>query len=88
MPTIEPYCPDTRGIALDSCKLFVVKWTTLLVIPAMAAPAQLRVVVDKPKAPAEWALLEPGSADRLTVGMKRYALRPVARQPWDQGRSE
>ena len=32
--------------------------------------------------------LEPGSGDRLTLGMKRYANQPTARQPWDQGRSE
>jgi len=32
--------------------------------------------------------LEPGSGDRLTLGMKRYARPPTARQPWDQGRTE
>ena len=32
--------------------------------------------------------LEPGSGDRLTLGMKRYAHQPTARQPWDQGRTE
>ena len=32
--------------------------------------------------------LEPGSGDRLTFGMKRYAHQPTARQPWDQGRNE
>ena len=32
--------------------------------------------------------LEPGSGDRLTLGMKRYANQPTAKQPWDQGRTE
>ena len=32
--------------------------------------------------------LEPGTGDRLTLGMKRYANQPTAKQPWDQGKAE
>ena len=35
------------------------KWTILLLTMAVAAPAQVRIVVDKPMAAPEWALLEP-----------------------------
>ena len=32
--------------------------------------------------------LEPGSGDQFTLGMKRYANQPTAKQPWEQGRTE
>jgi hypothetical protein len=32
--------------------------------------------------------LDPGSGGRLTLGMKRYAHQPTAKQPWEQGPAE
>jgi hypothetical protein len=32
--------------------------------------------------------LQPGSGDRLTLGMKRYANQPTAKRPWDQENGE
>lgn len=62
-------------LPLDSDKLFVVKWTTLLVVAAMAAPAQVRIVLDKPMAPPEWALLERELLRANSLAMDRFAER-------------
>jgi hypothetical protein len=51
------------------------KWTTLLLIVAMAAPAQVRIVVDKPMAPPEWALLERELLRANSLAMDRFAER-------------
>ena len=51
------------------------KWTTLLLTMAVAAPAQVRIVVDKPMAPPEWALLERELLRANSLAMDRFAER-------------
>ncbi len=51
------------------------KWTTLLLAAAMAAPAQVRIVIDKPMAPPEWALLERELLRANSLAMDRFAER-------------
>ena len=51
------------------------KWTTLLLTAAMAAPAQVRVVIDKPATPPEWALLERELLRANSLAMDRFAER-------------
>ena len=51
------------------------KWTTLLLTAAIAAPAQVRVVVDKPMSPPEWALLERELLRANSLAMDRFAER-------------
>ena len=51
------------------------KWTTLLLTAAMAAPAQVRIVIDKPMAPPEWALLERELLRANSLAMDRFAER-------------
>ena len=51
------------------------KWTTLLLTAALAAPAQVRVVIDKPATPPEWALLERELLRANSLAMDRFAER-------------
>jgi hypothetical protein len=51
------------------------KWTTLLLAVAMAAPAQVRIVIDKPMEPPEWALLERELLRANSLAMDRFAER-------------
>jgi hypothetical protein len=51
------------------------KWTTLVLAAAIAAPAQVRIVIDKPMAPPEWALLERELLRANSVAMDRFAER-------------
>lgn len=61
---------------LDSDKLVhVMKWTTIILTAAIVAPAQVRVVVDKPMSPPEWALLERELLRANSLAMDRFAER-------------
>ena len=51
------------------------KWTTLVLIAAMAAPAQVRIAIDKPMTPPEWALLERELLRANSLAMDRFAER-------------
>src|SRR3954462_9707178 len=51
------------------------KWTTLLLAAVIAAPAQVRIVIDKPMAPPEWALLERALLRANSLAMDRFADR-------------
>jgi hypothetical protein len=60
----------------DSDKLVdFMKWIILLLTAAMAAPAQVRVVIDKPATPPEWALLERELQRANSLAMDRFAER-------------
>jgi hypothetical protein len=65
-----------RLLRLDSDKLvLVMKWTILLLIAALSAKAQARIVIDKPMAPPEWALLERELLRANSLAMDRFAMR-------------
>src|SRR5205814_8112043 len=51
------------------------KWITLLLTVAVAAPAQVRIVIEKPMAPPEWALLERELLRANSLAMDRFAER-------------
>ena len=71
-----PRSPIDTPPPVDSDKLVhVMKWTTLLLAAAIAAPAQVRIVIEKPMAPPEWAMLERELLRANSLAMDRFAER-------------